>query len=111
MEKKIHYYPLEIFQANTKTAIVKAQKQEDKTIVICKLTRAEDDESDILQKLNGEHHTIQLLNLFDVKISSYSQVMIFPYYSHTLDSKYHKEFAPSLMKQLFEVGLNYIIAW
>jgi len=28
--------------------------------------------------------------------------MVFPYYNHTLDSKCHKGFAPSLMKQLFE---------
>ena len=105
MEDKIHYRPLEIIHANSKTAVVKAMKQEDKTVVICKLSRREDDESDILEKLNGRHHTIQLLNLLEVKISSYSQVMVFPYYNHTLDSKCHKGFAPLLMKQLFEVGL------
>ena len=99
MEDEIHYHPLEVFHANTKTAIVKAIKQESKEVVVCKLSRREDDESDILQK----HHTIQLLNLFDVKISSYYQVMVFPYYSYTLDSKHHKKFAPQLMKQLFEV--------
>jgi hypothetical protein len=103
MEEKIRYRPLEIFHATTKTAVVKAMKREDKTTVICKLSRREDEESDILEKLNGRHHTIKLLNLFEVQISSYCQVMVFPYYNHTLDSKYHKKFAPQLMKQLFEV--------
>jgi len=102
MEDEIHYRPLEIFHANTKSAVVKACKPENKTLVACKLSRREDDESEILQKLNGKHHTIQLLDLFDVKISSYYQVMVFPYYNRTLDSKYHKKFAPQLMKQLFE---------
>jgi serine/threonine protein kinase len=103
MEEEINYRPLEILTVNQSAAVVKAMKCEDKTVVICKLSRGEDDESDILEKLNGKHHVIQLLNLFQVQISSYNQVMVFPYYSHTLDSRYHKKFAPHLMRQLFEV--------
>src|SRR3569832_872045 len=109
MEDDIHYRPLEIFHANTSTAVVKAMQPEDTTIVVCKLSRREDDESDILKKLNGRHHTIQLLNLFEVQISSYCQVMVFPHYSRILDSKYHKNFAPQLMNQLFEVQVRYYL--
>jgi hypothetical protein len=95
MESAINYLPLGILSAKQSAAVVRAMDQKD-NVVVCKLSRAEDDELDILRKINGKHHNIQLLDIFPhVEISFYKQVMVFSYY--------HKNSAPQLLKKLFEV--------